>query len=60
MPKLPMTWVKTTSAAPKTDGRIKGSVTPASTCGSARPRLIAASSRLRSIAFSPTRIITNA
>ena len=60
MPKLPITWVNTTTAAPKMDGRMSGKVTPVSTRGSGRPRLIAASSRLRSTALRPTRIITKA
>jgi hypothetical protein len=60
MPKLPITCVKTTSPAPKMDGMMSGSVTPVSTRDSGCPRDRAASSRLRSTAFRPTRIITKA
>ena len=38
-PKLPITCVNVTSAAPKIEGRISGSVIPASTRGIGRPRL---------------------
>lgn len=59
-PKLPITWVNTMSAPAKSDGSISGSVTPPSTRLIGRPRLWAASSRLRSIDFRPTNTATKA